>query len=154
MVSRLNRKILVTGGTGYVGTAIVPKLARKYPVRVYCSMHFGNAISWVPNVEFVKGDIRDAIALRQALVGVTDVIHLAAIVTDELAAMNPSLAKDINIGGMETLLKRYASLSGEVFEAPQRGKFVRVIGLRKQSVAWEDIPKDVQKMLSRDGMAA
>ena len=100
----MTRKVLITGGTGYIGTAIVPKLARVYPVRVYCSMHFGNAIAWVPNVEFIKGDIRDAIALKQALEGVTDVIHLAGIVTDELAAMNPELARDINIRGMQTLL--------------------------------------------------
>lgn len=98
------RKVLITGATGYVGTAIVPKLARKYPIVSYCSEHFGNAISWVPNVTFIKGDIRDANGLRLALDGVTDVIHLAGIVTDELAAMNPELARDININGMQTLL--------------------------------------------------
>lgn len=105
------RKILVTGGTGYVGTALIPRLARKYPVVCYSANHFGNPISWVKNVEFVEGDIRDGAKLSQAIKGCTDVIHLAGIVTDELAAMNPELAKDININGMRQLCE-LATLAG------------------------------------------
>lgn len=97
------RRILVTGGTGYVGSKLVPMLAKNWPVTVLCSMHFGNPIANTPNVRFVKGDIRSEEHLRNALAGCTDVIHLAAIVTDELVDMNPALAKKVNVDGMNLL---------------------------------------------------
>ena len=52
-----NRLVLVTGGTGYLGSALVPEIAKRYPVRVYCNFAFGNSIEGTPNVEFIKGDI-------------------------------------------------------------------------------------------------
>ncbi|MSQ11139.1 MAG: NAD(P)-dependent oxidoreductase [Dehalococcoidia bacterium] len=86
---RKSRRILVTGGTGYVGTALVPLLAREFPVVVFCQMNFGNAIAGTPSVTFIDGDIRDASALAKAMEGCTDIVHLAGIVTDELVDMNP-----------------------------------------------------------------
>lgn len=98
------RRVLVTGGTGYIGTVLAPLLAsRGVPVRVYCSMAFGNAIAGCPGVEFVTADIRDAGALRHAMDGVTDVVHLAGIVTDELVDMNPALAARVNEDGTRAL---------------------------------------------------
>ena len=93
-------RVLVTGGTGYVGTALVPLLAKSHPVRVFCSMAFGNAIEGTPNVEFVKGDIQDRGAISLALQDCDAVIHLAGIVTDELCAMNPEYARKVNVGAM------------------------------------------------------
>ena len=90
------RLVLVTGGTGYVGSVLVPLVAQRYPVRVFCSMHFGNAIAGTPNVEFIKGDIQDPHALAAALLGVTDVIHLAGIVTDALVDMNQEMGMKVN----------------------------------------------------------
>ena len=86
-----------------MGTSLIPKLARKYPVVCYSANHFGNAIARVKNVEFIEGDIRDRARVKEAIKGSTDVIHLAGIVTDELAAMNPKLAIEINNTAMEGL---------------------------------------------------
>ena len=107
------RLVLVTGGLGYVGTVLVPLLAQRWPVRVYDSMMFGNAIAGTPNVEFIQGDMRDWLKLKEAMGAVTDVVHLAGIVTDELVAMNPDLARKVNEWGTD-LLCRAAFQSGTV----------------------------------------
>ncbi len=99
-----DRLVLVTGGTGYLGSALVPEIAKRYPVRVYCNMAFGNPIEGTPNVEFVKGDIRDFKSVAKAMHGVTDVIHLAGIVTDELVDMNPKLGEQVNDYGTRIVL--------------------------------------------------
>jgi nucleoside-diphosphate-sugar epimerase len=98
-------RILVTGGTGYVGSALVPYLARNNFVRVFCSMHFGNSIEDTPNTEFVNGDIRDSDAMASALEGQEVVIHLAGIVTDDLVDMNRTLADDVNVNATKSMLQ-------------------------------------------------
>ena len=105
MASQDSRLILVTGGTGYVGSVLVPALAKHYRVRTYDSQLFGNSIAGTPNVEAVQGDIRDMVQLELALEGVTDVIHLAGIVTDELVDINPEKAKAINCDALQGLLE-------------------------------------------------
>jgi nucleoside-diphosphate-sugar epimerase len=101
----MDRLVLITGATGYVGSVLTPVVAEKYPVRAFDTEAFGNSIANTPNVEFVKGDIRDADAVNQALEGVTDVIHLAAIVTDDLVAMNESLGRIVNNDAFYVLCK-------------------------------------------------
>jgi nucleoside-diphosphate-sugar epimerase len=95
----MNRLILVTGATGYIGTVLVPKIAALYPVRTFDTQHFGNAIADVPNVEHVVGDIRDTAAVSRAVEGVTDVVHLSGIVTDGLVDQNVRFGHAVNVGG-------------------------------------------------------
>jgi len=94
-----DRLILVTGGSGYVGSALVPRLAGVHSVRVAETMNFGNPIADTPNTEFVRCDITDKSSMAQIMDGVTDVIHLAGIVTDELVDMNQSLGYRVNVDG-------------------------------------------------------
>ena len=96
---RPDRLILVTGGSGYVGSALVPRLAGTYSVRVAETMNFGNPIADTPNTEFVQCDITDSASVNRVMEGVTDVIHLAGIVTDELVDMNAELGYEVNVGG-------------------------------------------------------
>lgn len=98
------RAVLVSGGLGYLGTVLVPRLARSRPVRVFDSMHFANRIADTPNVEFVKGDIREFDELRRAVQGIDTVIHCAAIVTDDLVDMNPDLARSINVNALSRMM--------------------------------------------------
>lgn len=107
--------VLVTGGTGYVGTVLVPLLAQRYQVKSLDTEHFGNTIANTQNVEFIKADILDLDALRKAMKEVRCVIHLAGIVTDELVAMNPLKAMRINLLGTENVLRTAAEAGVERF---------------------------------------
>jgi dTDP-L-rhamnose 4-epimerase len=75
-------KLLVTGGAGFIGSAIVDAaLDRGYEVRVLDSLRadvHGAAPTIDPRVDFVKADVRDADAVARALEGVDVVCHQAA----------------------------------------------------------------------------
>jgi nucleoside-diphosphate-sugar epimerase len=94
-------RVLVTGGAGYVGSVLVPKLlAAGYQVRVLDLYLYGehvlDAVKDHPNLEQIKGDIRDAGVLRKALPGCQAVIHLACISNDPSFELDPNLGKSIN----------------------------------------------------------
>ena len=90
-MDNLDKHILITGGCGYVGSVLAPKLARKYPVTVLDSMLFGNHLSSMPNITVVKGDIRSSELLRSLLSTTTDVIHLASIANDPCSDLDPDI---------------------------------------------------------------
>ena len=102
-------KILVTGGAGYIGSTLVPMLLTGgHQVRVLDKlMHGGQSLLGVwadPGFEFVRGDIRDADVIHQALSGVDAVVHLAAIVGDPACARDPDLTRAVNLNGSLALL--------------------------------------------------
>ncbi|MGF6093901.1 NAD-dependent epimerase/dehydratase family protein [Pseudomonas sp. 18175] len=101
--------VLVTGGAGYIGSRLVPKLlAAGYRVRVLDAEYFINAlVPWVahPRFEFIRGDIRDRVAIDAALSGVTTVVHLAAVANDPSFACDPEVSRSINIDCLPHLIR-------------------------------------------------
>jgi nucleoside-diphosphate-sugar epimerase len=98
------KKVLVTGGAGYIGSVLVKLLLDNgYKVRVLDNLSFGGeAIVELlnnDNFEFVKGDIRNRADLKIAMKDIEYVAHLASIVGDPACAVDPELTKDINING-------------------------------------------------------
>jgi nucleoside-diphosphate-sugar epimerase len=99
------RTIVVTGGAGYVGSVLVPKLLdRGYRVRALDLFLFGDALPDHPALERIKGDLRDQRLLRQALTGSDAVIHLACISNDPSFELDPGLSKSINYDAFEPLV--------------------------------------------------
>ena len=95
------RSVLVTGGAGYVGSVLVPKLlAEGYRVKVLDLYLYGDhvldAVADNPNLEQIKGDIRDRPLLERIMPGCDAVIHLACISNDPSFELNPELGKSIN----------------------------------------------------------
>ena len=95
------KKVLVTGGAGYVGSVLIPKLIRKgYEVTVVDLYIYGedvlSEVQGNPLLTEVKGDIRDRNLMDRELKGVDAVIHLACISNDPSYELNPDLGKSIN----------------------------------------------------------
>ncbi|MDO8621189.1 MAG: NAD-dependent epimerase/dehydratase [Candidatus Levybacteria bacterium] len=95
------KKILVTGGAGYIGSVLTADLLDKgFKVRVFDRFMFGgeSLLSFVnnKNLEILKGDVRDSDRLKIAVNGVDSIIHLAALVGEPACRENPKVTKEIN----------------------------------------------------------
>jgi farnesol dehydrogenase len=96
-------KVLVTGGTGYLGSAIVRALAAHGHQPFVFARHAGAAA--LPGVA-VKGDIRDRRAVEEAVRRVDAVCHTAALVS--LWRPQASDFDDVNVGGLRTVFEACA----------------------------------------------
>jgi nucleoside-diphosphate-sugar epimerase len=95
------KKVLVTGGAGYIGSVLVRQLLSKgFEVRAFDSLKFGGEalydVSQNPKFELVKGDIRDKEAVKKAMEGIYAVAHLAAIVGDPACKKFADEAREVN----------------------------------------------------------
>ena len=99
-------KVLVTGGAGYKGCILVPKLLQAgYSVVVYDLMLFGDAgLPEDPNLRVIKGDIRDTAAYARAVNGMDAVIHMACISNDPSFELDPALSRSINYECFESMV--------------------------------------------------
>jgi UDP-glucose 4-epimerase len=95
------RRVLVTGGAGFVGATLVRRLVGGgHTVRVFDNYSTGDA-SYLAGVdtELVEGDIRDAAELDTALAGMDAVIHLAAAGSVVMSVQDPVTNFDVNVVG-------------------------------------------------------
>jgi nucleoside-diphosphate-sugar epimerase len=88
-------KILVTGGCGYKGHVLVPKLlARGYEVIAFDLQWFGNYLVSHTNLSVIKGDVRHIETIP--LDGVDCIIHLSSIANDPCGDLNPQLTWEVS----------------------------------------------------------
>ena len=103
-------KVLVTGGAGYLGAVLVPKLlAAGHRVTVFDCLLFGSepldAVADDPRFTLVQGDIRDTNAVDGVLARGFDVlIHLAAISNDPSSDLDPELTTGVNLTALQHLM--------------------------------------------------
>ena len=102
-----SKKILITSGAGYVGSALVPELLNLgFKVTVLDLMIYGeDVLANHKNLKIIKGDIRNQSLLKQILPSHDTVIHLACISNDPSFELNPELGKSINLDPFEPLVK-------------------------------------------------
>ncbi|MFQ5583236.1 MAG: NAD-dependent epimerase/dehydratase family protein [Calditrichia bacterium] len=100
--NRAINNVLVLGGAGYIGSALIPKLLEKgYKVRLVDLLLFGTApikeVIENPNLEIMKGDFRQIDIMVEAMRDIDAVIHLGAIVGDPACALDEELTIEINL---------------------------------------------------------
>ena len=102
------QKALVTGGAGFIGSHLVKELVKRgVKVRILdnvSSGNIGNLEGLGSKIEFVEGDIRNAIACRNACRGVDAVFHMAALVSVPQSVADPIMSDAINSGGTLNML--------------------------------------------------
>lgn len=104
------KRVLVTGGAGYVGAVLVPKLLQAgYGVTVLDLFLYGDEVfgEYGKHSELrqIKGDLRDAAAVADALSDCDAVIHLACISNDPSFELNPDLGRSINLDAFRPLVQ-------------------------------------------------
>lgn len=105
------KKILVTGGAGYVGAVLVPKLLRKgHTVEVLDLFLYGDETlfpaSYLDSGRLVltKGDLRDSRLVTKSVQGTACIIHLAGISNDPSSDLDPGLTREVNIDATRWLI--------------------------------------------------
>jgi nucleoside-diphosphate-sugar epimerase len=136
------RRVLVTGGAGYVGSALVPKLLRAgYAVTVldlylYRDDPFGVHRA-DPRLREVRGDLRDPGAVAQALDGCEAVIHLACISNDPSFDLDPALGRSINYDCFVPLVRMAKDAGVRRFVYASSSS---VYGVREEAEVTEELP--------------
>ena len=100
-------KVLVTGGSGYCGSLLVPQLLdRSYDVTVYDKMYYGSSFlpSSHPKLQIIEGDIRDIDCFSAAVAGMDMVLHLACISNDASFVLDEALSTTVNLDAFEPLV--------------------------------------------------
>jgi len=103
-------KVLVTGGSGFIGSHVVDKLRDKgVGVRVFDMI----IPTYRDDVEFYQGSLLDYDAVRMAMMGVDAVFHLAAVADVNEVVEDPHFAESINVRGTINILEA-ARKNGEI----------------------------------------
>lgn len=134
--------VLVTGGGGYVGSVLVPKLLGEgHNVAVLDLYMYGDDVfdqyKEHPRLRQVKGDLRNLSVLRDALWGCDAVIHLACISNDPSFELNPELGKSINYDSFRPLVRAAKAAGVERFVYASSSS---VYGIKDEPQVTEDLP--------------
>ena len=109
MMANRFKRVMVTGGAGYVGSSLVPKLLRAgYETAVLDLYLYGDVFADLhgdPRLTEVKGDLRSAADVARALAGCDAVIHLACISNDPSFDLDPDLGRSINYDCFRPLVR-------------------------------------------------
>ena len=93
------QSVFITGGAGYVGAMLVPRLLQEgHRVTVLDLMIYGeDVLPKNPALTVIKGDIRNQELMKSSIQGHDVVIHLACISNDPSFELNPELGRSINL---------------------------------------------------------
>lgn len=110
----MNKKILVTGADGFIGSHLTEELVLQgYKVKAFAYYNSFNTWGWLDtlpkeimkDVEVFTGDIRDPNGVREAMKGVDEVFHLAALIAIPFSYHSPDTYVDTNIKGTLNVLQ-------------------------------------------------
>jgi nucleoside-diphosphate-sugar epimerase len=141
MVKDKFKRIFVTGGAGYVGAMLVPRLLDEgHTVSVIDLMIYGEEVlKQHPRLTMIKGDIRDLALLSRTIPSHDTVIHLACISNDPSFDLSPELGRSINLDAFRPLV-----------EASKRAGVKRFIYASSSSVYGVKEEQNVHEKMSLD----
>jgi nucleoside-diphosphate-sugar epimerase len=129
----MNKKFLITGGTGFIGSNIANMLVSKgYDVVIFDNNHRGNdrrINKKHKNIKVIKGDIRSLKDLSKAFKNINAVIHLAYINGTKYFYSKPDLVLDVAVKGLINVFdlclkykvkEMYLASSSEVYHMPKK----------------------------------
>ncbi len=129
-------KILVTGGCGYKGSILIPKLLDEgYEVINVDNQWFGNYLPQHKNLTNLKKDIRDIEAIPMS--NIDSIIHLANIANDPAVELNPTLSWEINVLASQQLADKAVRNNVKQFIFASSGS---VYGIKSEPNVTEDLP--------------
>ncbi len=129
------KKILVTGGCGYKGSILIPKLLDKgYYVVCLDTQWFGSYLEKSENLEIIKTDIRNIDSFN--LENVDSIIHLANVANDPAVELNPTMSWEINVLAGQQLIDKAVRENVKHFIFASSGS---VYGVKSEDRVTEDL---------------
>lgn len=116
------KNILVTGADGFIGSHLVEELQKKgFNVRAFVNYNSFNSWGWLDtfskeqlnNIDIFSGDIRDPNGVKEAMKGIDEVYHLAALIAIPFSYHSPDSYVDTNIKGTLNVLQAGRDLNTE-----------------------------------------
>jgi len=143
-------KILVTGGCGYKGHILIPKLLNNgHEVVAFDIQWFGNFLEPNINLTIVKGDIRNIDEIP--LVGIECIIHLASIANDPCGDLNPKLTWEVSALATMQLADKAKRLGVKRFIYASSGS---VYGVKEEEQVTEELVLDPISEYNKTKMVA
>jgi nucleoside-diphosphate-sugar epimerase len=104
-----NKRILLTGGAGFIGSTLAARLVATNKVRIFDILDRNtladSPIHDHPNIELVRGDVRDLAGVSRAVQGMDMVVHLASVAGVSTVLNNPVKTMRVAIDGTTNLLE-------------------------------------------------
>ena len=129
------KKILVTGGCGYKGSVLIPKLLDLgYFVVCIDTQWFGSYLEKSPNLEIIKSDIRNVESIN--LKNIHSIIHLANVANDPAVELNPTMSWEVNVLAGQQLIDKAVRENVKHFIFASSGS---VYGIKSEEKVTEDL---------------
>ncbi|WP_346920324.1 NAD-dependent 4,6-dehydratase LegB [Clostridium sp. UBA7339] len=118
----MSKKVLITGADGFIGSHLTETLLEEgYDVKAFTYYNSFNSWGWLDTlskdklkeIEVFTGDIRDPNGVREAMKGVDEVFHLAALIAIPFSYHSPDSYVDTNIKGTLNVLQAARDLETE-----------------------------------------
>ena len=152
MTTRLLRKVLITGGAGFIGSNIARLIAVDTGAHVVVlddlSSGYRENLEGLP-VAFLEGDVRDPAIVRRAIDGCDTVFHLAASVGNTRSIDDPVRDSEINVlGTLRVLEAARAAGTGKIVYSSSAGIFgeLKTLPIREDHAIDPDTPYGASKL--------